>query len=453
MYRFLGQDYKILYTEIYKLGLPLAISGIVVALMGIIDATIVGHLPDINSMGGVGLGATVLSSLLWILGFLRYGIPGYAGQAQGAGDTPAMQVLLKRGLFITGVMAVAVIIFALLSMGILLTLMGAVGGVHDYAMTYSHIRIGEIPFALLNFLFVGWFMGCKNNQIIMRGNTIQVVANAVISSLFVFIFDWGVTGVAWGTVIATVLACAYYIYAMFTQYADVMAVDTSDAPIWRWQGGRYVSMQQLLGTASNVGLRSLLLNLMFWLIWAVVARIGVVELATLGIMMQLMMFMVLFIDGVAGAATGMVADAIGKKDKNALSKIITANMIFGAGVSALLAVLAWLTLPHIFPLLTDKQPVIDMGIDLTVWLVIMPIFACAPFVYDGVYIGAADGRSMRDGMVIAFLCTAPFLIMAPIYPVMGGLHDVLFALMVISHTARAIPQYLWLNKIYAQCDS
>ena len=452
MHRYWGRDYRALYQQIYRLGLPLAVSGIVVALMGVIDATIVGHLPDIHSMGGVGLGATVLSSLLWVLGFLRYGIPGYAGQAQGAGDNAAMKVLLKRGLFITFVMAVAVMIFATLTLTYLLTIMGAVGMVHDFAMTYSHIRIVEIPFALLNFLLIGWFMGCQNNQIIMRGNTIQVVANASISSLFVFVFDLGVTGVAWGTVIANGLASAYYIYALMKQYPHVLSVDTSDSPIWRWQGGRYVSMQQLLGTAGNVGLRSLLLNAMFWLMWAVVARIGVVELATIAIMMQLMMFMVLFIDGVAGAATGMTADAIGKKDKQSLFQIITANMIFGAGVSIGLAIIAWIIIPHLFPLLTDKQSVVDMGIDLTIWLVIMPIFACACYIYDGVYIGAADGTSMRDSMLIAFLCTAPLLAIAPLYPVMGGLNDVLFAIMVISHTARGVPQYLWLDRIYAKCD-
>ena len=83
-------------------------------------------------------------------------------------------------------------------------LLGVEGDTADYAVTYMRIAALGLPFAFLALGGQGYLRGVADLRTPL---VIVIVANAVnvvLEVLFVYGFDWGIEGSAWGTVIAQV---------------------------------------------------------------------------------------------------------------------------------------------------------------------------------------------------------------------------------------------------------
>ena len=77
--------------ESWRLAWPLILSNLSVPLLGVVDTAVVGHLDAPRYLGGVALGALVMSVLYWLFGFLRMGTTALTAQAFGAADTDEMR--------------------------------------------------------------------------------------------------------------------------------------------------------------------------------------------------------------------------------------------------------------------------------------------------------------------------------------------------------------------------
>ena len=84
----------------------------------------------------------------------------------------------------------------------LVSLMGGDGQTADYAVTYLRIAAIGFPAAFLALGAQGYLRGVADLRtplvILIAGN----VANVILELLFVYGFDWGIEGSAWGTAIA-----------------------------------------------------------------------------------------------------------------------------------------------------------------------------------------------------------------------------------------------------------
>jgi Na+-driven multidrug efflux pump len=80
--------------------------------------------------------------------------------------------------------------------------MGGDGRTGDLAVTYLRIAAAGLPFALVALAGQGFLRGVSD----LRTPLVIVVAanaaNVVLELLFVYGFEWGLAGSAWGTVIA-----------------------------------------------------------------------------------------------------------------------------------------------------------------------------------------------------------------------------------------------------------
>ena len=62
------------------------LSNISVALLGLVDTAVVGHLSEPYYLGGVAVGTVLFNFLYWSVAFLRMGTTGIVAQIHGAGD-------------------------------------------------------------------------------------------------------------------------------------------------------------------------------------------------------------------------------------------------------------------------------------------------------------------------------------------------------------------------------
>ena len=92
----------ITHARVLRIAVPIVLANMTVPLQGVADTAVIGQIPDATPLAAVAVGAALLSTLLWVFGFLRMGTAGMTAQAHGAGNRAEVAALLTRALMIGG---------------------------------------------------------------------------------------------------------------------------------------------------------------------------------------------------------------------------------------------------------------------------------------------------------------------------------------------------------------
>ena len=171
--------------QLFALALPMILSNITVPLLGLVDTAVIGHLSDAYYLGGVALGSTIITLIIWLLGFLRMATTGLVAQAYGANDTASQLKLLVQGAMLATGLGIAVILLQLPILNLALGLSEASMEVERYCREYFQVRVWSTPFALLNLVMLGWLLGRQQPKAAMWQLILANLANIILDVLFV----------------------------------------------------------------------------------------------------------------------------------------------------------------------------------------------------------------------------------------------------------------------------
>jgi putative MATE family efflux protein len=222
--------------------------------------------------------------------------------------------------------------------------------------------------------------------ILIAGNAV----NVVLEVLFVYGFDWGLPGSAWGTVIAQAGMGAAFVVELLRAPADTRRPVASE-------------LRRLLRVGSDIFVRTASLLGSFVVASAVLARVGEPSLAAHQIAFQLFVFLALVLDALAIAGQVMVGRALGAGDADgavaAGRRLIVLSAVVGFGF-ALLLLAGVEIVPDVF---TSDDAVIERAEALWPLFALLQPVGAAVFALDGILIGAEDSRFIKWSMVFAAL--------------------------------------------------
>ena len=420
-------DTALTHRRILNIAVPVVLGNITVPLLGLVDTGVVGQMGLATPIGAVGIGAVILTGLYWIFGFLRMGTTGFAAQAIGAGDGAENASILIRALGIAAMGGLAIIILQTPLFAFGFWLSPASNEVEVLARAYMQIRVWSAPFLIATFAMTGWLVAAERTRDIL---VIQLLMNGVnigLDLLFVLGLGWGVQGVAVATVIAEISGCGlglWYCRAAF-----------EGAP-WR-DRARLLDSAKLKRFASvnvDIMIRSLLLQSIFMSFLFFGAGYGDTRLAANHILLQFLTVTAHAMDGFAFAAESLVGQAMGAKKRAAFRRaaVLVSCWCFGAGL--LLALMFWVFGGTIIDWLTTASDVRRAARDYLFYMALTPLLSAAPFMLDGIFIGATRTRDMRDMMVMStVIYFVAVLILAPVFDNHG-----LWIALLISFAARGI---------------
>jgi putative MATE family efflux protein len=398
--------------EIGRLALPALGALAAGPLYVLADTAIVGHLGT-PQLAALALAGVLVSTLVDLSDFLSYGTTSQVTRLHGAGQEAEAGGFAAQALWlalITGVL-VALIVTAIARPAI--GLLGGHGHVQDLTVHYVRIAVIGIPFMLVALAGEGFLRGVSDLRTPL---VILVVANAlnvVLEVLFVYGFHWGLTGSAWGTVIAQALMGAWFAAKMLHARAD------SRRPAWE-------RMRPLVRMGGDLTIRSLALLGAFTIGSALAARMGTADIAAHNIAFQLFLFLALVLDAIAIAGQILVGRALGggRADEAiaASRRMIGWSLIVGGlFMAALLG--GTDVIPRAF---TDDPAVIAAAHSMWPLFAVMQPAAGVVFAIDGILIGAGDTRFLAGAMVLALLVYLPLALVAG---TLAGIWWALLALM------------------------
>ena len=404
--------------EILRISIPSIVTNITVPLLGMVDVAIVGHIGNASYIAAIALATMVFNLIYWNFGFLRAGTTGLTAQAYGAENKEEYLNVLVQGLVIAWSAAAMLLLLqwpiALLCKRFLHSSPTTI----SLMLTYFYIRIWAAPATISLYVLKGWFLGMQNASSPMWIATILNLVNIVFSLLFVYVFDAGIAGVAWGSVVAQYSGLLLAIIIWIRRYRH----------LWhdiRWRAALELrKMVRFFKVNADIFLRSLCLIAVFTFIPYISADMGEEILAANTLLMQLFTLTSYVMDGFAYAGESLVGKYVGARNSELLHKVVRALVWWGVALAVFFTLLFVFGGEGLLRVLAKDEEVIGTAMRFMFWTYLLPFTGFAAFIYDGIYIGATASAAMRNVM---FVATAVFFALYYAFAARWGNHALWFA--------------------------
>lgn len=388
------KDFDVTHKMVLGIAVPMIMGLITVPIVGMVDMAVIGQLGDAALMGGIAIGALLISFLATSFNFLRMGTTGLAAQALGNGDKVAQRAVLYRALILAFLLGLTMMTVGPFLLPWALGLMGGGAEVSAAAEQYVLTRLWAMPAALANYVLFGWLFGMGYSR---SGMVLLVILNCIniaSTTWFVLGLDLGVVGAAGGTVLAEYVAVI----------AGLIWVATLIGSDWRVPLPRFLNhaaFVRLMVLNGDIFIRSLVLLLAFGAFTSLSARQGDIILAANELLMTFFLFGSFFLDGIAVAAEQLTGRAIGANSRRAFDRSVRLCLIWVLGFGAGLSAMFWISGSFFIDLLTTAQDVRVVAKDYLVWVALTPLVAALAFQMDGIFVGATWSQDMRNISLIS----------------------------------------------------
>jgi multidrug resistance protein, MATE family len=387
-----------------SLAIPLIISTMTTPLLGAVDTAVVGQLPDPAYIGGVAVGTMIFNTMYWLFGFLRVSTSGFAAQAHGAQDTKQCFLYLVRPFLIALAIGIIFILFQWPIKHIALTLIHPDEKVMTFADEYFSIRIWGAPFALANYVILGWLIGISRVKISLFLQVFMNLSNIVLDLLFVNILHQDVKGVATATFISEVAAFLIGAYIVLKS-SNIHFSAISNNELWN-----VGELKKMVAVNRDLFIRTICLLTVFNLFTARGASFGTEILAANAVLIQIHYMIAYFFDGFANASSILVGKAVGANDETLYKRTLSLSSQW-AVISSLMMMLLYILLKDlIIPVFTKNQDVIELASSYSIWITIFPLAASFGLILYGVFTGATETAPVRNSMLISLAVYIAFLL-------------------------------------------
>ena len=429
------------HKKLLRLAGPIILANLSIPMLGLADMIIIGRLADPAALGAVAMAGTIFNFVYYGFGFLRMGTTGLTAQSLGARDEPEISAHLGRALLIAAAIGAGLVLLQWPVAWLALTLMQGSHEVQSLAHDFFAIRIWSAPFALMNFALTGWFIGRQKAKTALALQLFMNALNIVLNVSFVVGLGWGVKGVAFGTMLAEIIAA---LLGLAIAYRELHG----NGALAHWTRARLMEPRELarmIVLNRYILLRTYCLIFAFSFFTAQGARAGDVTLAANAVLGQFIALSAFLLDAFCAATEALVGEAVGARDKESFKRSVALSCVWAGSVASALSLFVWFAGPALIDLLTASSEVRVEARAYLIWSAMTPVLAVWCFLLDGIFIGATRSSEMRNAMamsLVVFLACWWFLT-----PRFGN--DGLWASLVIFYVARSLTLMIYYRRAAA----
>lgn len=381
---------QLTYRSLFLFSLPSIFSSLLEPFASLVDTALVGNL-NTSWLAALALATTITNSFSWVFNFLVHVSTENISQIQEDNDiskkAAKIQVSFMMGLLV-GLFST---LFLYLLRDPLYSLVGVSKPLYQLVETYFVIRVFGHTFSILYTTFLSIMRGqgkVKESFFILFLTT---GLNIFVSWYFLYRLNWGVKGVAYGTIFSSFLGmiiCAVLIFFTFPDKKYLMK--------WQITKSEWLHFSTKSG---NLFIRSLLLTSVFFISTRLGAWIGIVSLAAHQVLLQVWLFSSYFIDGVAITANIYGARFMAKKDFESLAILNRVLLRIGVGLGLIFSIIYFCFQKLIWGVFTSDFKVVLILSSLWPLIWASQIPNAVAFVYDGLLFGTGNFRYIKKMML------------------------------------------------------
>ena len=422
--------------QFLRLAIPNIIAGLSLVLSELIDLAYLGRLDDPLPLAGVVLATVIFDYLFWGSAFLRMGTTGPTAQSLGAEDLNEQAAIFWRSLSIGMTLATIVVLLQIPIGELGLSLLVESSDIATPARDYYYILIWSMFPALGFMAIMGWLLGMHRADYSMISMLAMNVSNMVLNYFLVLEMGLGAYGAGLGTLIAIWIGFAVALILAFVTWNGIPRFD-------RKQIFCRNKLYELITLNGNIFLRTIIIVTIFATFTKISANFSTATLTANAILMRLFIFYAHFSDGFATALESLSGKYYGARRPELFARSIRLAMGWSFA-TALLCSSIFLLFDHTILKLLNPQPeVIAIGKQFLPMICVAMLITGFAFIYDGLFMGLANGRQLRNSMLAGALAFAPFALLA----LKMDNNYLLFIGLVVSGIMRALIHHLPVRKM------
>ncbi|AIC25765.1 DNA-damage-inducible protein DinF [Rhizobium etli bv. mimosae str. IE4771] len=404
--------FEVTHRLVLSIAIPMTLGFLTTPMLGLTSTAVVGHMGDPEALAGLAIGAMLFDLILGSFNFLRASTTGLTAQAYGRRDQHEQQAVFARALISALGCGLALLCLSPLLEVAGLRLMGAEGAIAEATATYFSIRILAAPAALANYAILGFVLGRGRGGV---GLLLQALINGINILLSIYLglsLDWGVAGVAWGTLAGEVAGTLTGLFIVLGGFAK------SERPAWPEVFSRH-RLAELFALNRDILIRTFVLIGAFAIMTRIGTGFGAVTLAANAVLMNFFLLSGYYLDGLANAAEQITGRAVGARYRPAFDRGLKLTILWSFGLAAIVSAFFFLAGPWLISVLTTSPEVRQAAATYLPWAAVTGLTGALAFLMDGVFIGATWSADMRNRMLMSF---AGYLAMLAVFVPLFGNH-------------------------------
>lgn len=194
---------------------PILIGAFFQQLYNTVDAVVVGQHLGSNALGAVGGSTGVLVNLfVGVFIGISSGASVVLSHAVGARDTRKIHETIHTSMWFALVASVVITVVGYIFAPQMLRLVNVPSGMFDYALTYLRIYFLGTVFSLIYNMGTALLRSMGDSKRPLYFLVVSCFVNIVLDIVFVIVFNWGVAGVAFATVLSQVASAILVMITM-----------------------------------------------------------------------------------------------------------------------------------------------------------------------------------------------------------------------------------------------
>ena len=392
--------FTVRHADVWKIALPASVAFITEPLVGIVDIAVIGRLGDAGLLGGLVLGALLFDIIFSLAYFLRIGTAGLTAQSVGAKDPRDGLLHVARAILLGIGIGLVMIALAGPILWLATALLAPEAGASSALADYFDYRIWSAPFSLINYALLGWFYGRASAKTGMALQLLLHGIDIVLSIWFVHGLGWGVPGAALATVVGQAVAALVGLSLLLRHYGGLGAILRHIAPGELMDA---VALRRMFGLSRDLMIRSAALMGAYAWFAAQGSRMGEVALSANAVLLNLIMIIAYFLDGIAQAAEQLTGKAVGANWRPAFDQAYRLSMFWGLILTLTLGLGWYLSGSSVIALMTTNADVQAHALTYLPIAALCTVTFMPAFVYDGILVGTTLNTTMRNGMVVSLV--------------------------------------------------
>ena len=382
--------------NIWSLSWPLIIANFTIPLVGLTDTVIMGHMPNSIYLAAIAIGGIVFNFMYAGLNFLRMGTTGIVSQYFGANNFEEIFFSLLRPLLLALIIGTTLYYSKNFIFDISMYFLTPDTALERFFKEYLFVRMIGLPAGLLNIVFLGWFFGMqKTKSVMLQLITINLVNTFASIYLAVFL-DYGIYGVAMGSVLAQYSGLLLSIIIFLNSFKQYNFNIIKLSKILSLK-----SFNNLFSISKNLFIRTMLLVFVQAYLIKKAGLIGVDELASMEILLVIFGLSSYTLDAFAHSAESTVGASIGSRNKENIYKSIRTTTELALCFSIFVGIILYVLNYYVLAIFTDLKILREMIDNIWGLVVITPFVSMLAFQLDGIFIGATLAKEMRNCMILS----------------------------------------------------
>ena len=380
--------------QILKIAIPLIFSNLSVPLVGLVDNAVLGHLSSPLYLASAGLGAIIMSYVLFSFGFIKSTTTGYIAQLDHLAHEKTVSSIYQI-FIISSLISFLLLFFKDILINYSLSIIGESGSINDNAKTYLDIRFWSIPAIFIRDIFIGYLIGIKKVSKAMKIIISINLLNVILDYLFVYIFSMNIEGVAYASLIAESSIVFFIINHLFHDRRFI------NKNIFLSSLNNLSKLKNKLIVNGNMFIRSIILMTCFAHFMSLSASYGEIILAANTILLNFFFIFSYGIDAFAHSTEVMVGNAVGEKNINKYDLSIHSSFKLTLTIAMLFLLFFLIFSNNVIYTITSHINVIESVEENIIFLFMVVMFGSIAFCIDGILIGGLQHIIMRNVMIIS----------------------------------------------------